>query len=240
MLSQRFAPMTKHLAAILACTAAIALASPAQAGLVRAFDHQLTWNCADKKTEWPDGKTRYRLLDLALLTVSAKYDPKDELTFKERAAGKKPPVVTRAMLEQRQAIATAEFDKVLAECQAQHHWTDEERGYIREYSIARTGLSRSTYALFSPDDDVLFNQYDHHMSQEDFQALADGKFPGSALHKAAIADLKASDWYKGTRKYMSLDDPYYQGLVADAYYTHLIEEVMHARFDESAEKRFPK
>lgn len=230
--------MLKPAACSLAATLLV-LAAPAQAKLVTAFDHQLTWNCADKKTEWPDGKERYALMDLALTTVHAKYDAKELLTFKEIQAGKQPPVVTQAMLNERAAKATAEFDKVLAECQAQHDWTDAERGMIREYTIARIGLSRTNYALFSPDEDVLFRQL-YLMEQPEIQALADGKFPGSARHKAVIADLKASDWYKRTSKYMSLDDPYYQALVGDAYYTKLISEVMHGRFDESAEKRFPK
>ncbi len=219
--------------------ALLALAAPAQAKLVTAFDHQLTWNCPDKKTEWPDGKERFSELDLALNTVHVKYDAKELLTFKEIEAGKKPPVVTQAMLDARVARAMAEFDKVLAECQAQHDWTDEERGMIRAYTIAWAGLTRSTYALFSPDDDVLFHQLGL-MNQDEIQAIADGKFPGSARHKAAIADLKASDWYKRTRKYLNLDDPYYQTLVADAYYTKLVSEVMHGRFDESADKRFPQ
>lgn len=226
-------------AALSLAAATMILAAPAQAGLVRAFDHQLTWNCPDKKTEWPDGKERYNQFDLALNTVHVKYDAKELLTFKEIQAGKKPPVVTQAMLDARVAKASAEFEKVLDECKAQSDWTDEERGMIREYTIARVGLSRTTYALFSPDDDELFNQYGQ-MSQGEFQALADGKFPGSPRHKAAIADLKASDWYKRNRQYFSLDDPYYQTLVADAYYTKLVSEVMHGRFDESADKRYPQ
>lgn len=234
-------PLTRALA-----LAAMLAATPAMAGLrlnppakKTAFDHQLTWNCPDKKTDYPDGKERYNQRDLALNTVHAKYDAKELLTFKEIEAGKKPPVVTQAMLDARVAKASDEFAKVLAECQTENGWTDDERDMIREYTIAWAGLSRSTYALFSPDDDVLFRQLAQ-MNQTEMQDVADGKFPGSARHKAAIADLKASDWYKRTRKYFSLDDPYYQSLVADAYYTKLVSEVMHGRFDESAEKRFPK
>ena len=231
--------MPKMIAMLTGLPIALVLAAPALAAPKTAFDHQLTWNCPDKKTEWPDGKERYSQLDLALNTVHARYDAKELLTFKEIEAGKKPPVVTQAMLDERVAKATAEFDKVLVECQTQNDWTDDERDTIRAYTIAWAGLSRSTYALFSPDDDVLFHQLEQ-MDQTEMQALADGKFPGSARHKAVIADLKASDWYKRTRQYFSLDDPYYQTLVADAYYTKLVSEVMHGRFDESADKRFPQ
>lgn len=229
--------MVRNAFVLTVCGIALIGAAPAQAKT--ASEHQLSLFCPGKKTRNPDKTERYSQLDLTLDTVSVRYDPKQEMSFKDIQAGKKPPVVTPAMLKARRDQAYAEFGKVLAECQAEHNWTDEERGAIGEYFVAWNGLGQVKFALYSPPDEVLFNQYSHHMQQPDFQALADGKFKGSALHKAVIADLKATDWYKGNRQYFSLDDPYYQGLIVDAYYSKLVAEVMRGRFEESAEKRFP-
>ncbi len=217
----------------------IALISAAPIQAKTALEHELSVFCPGKKTRNPDKTVRYSQVDLTLDTISVRYDPKNDMTLKDIQAGRKPPVVTPAMIKARRDKAYAEFGKVLSECQTQHDWTDEERSEIGEFTVAWASMSEVKFALFSPPEEVLFNQYSHRMQQPDFQALADNKFKGSPLHKAVIADLKATDWYKQNKRNLNLDDAYFQGLIVDAYYNKLVAEVMRGRFKESAQKRFP-
>ncbi|MGC1468288.1 MAG: hypothetical protein WA793_02825 [Sphingorhabdus sp.] len=203
-----------------------------------AFEHHLTLNCPSKKAGMLKAK-RFSTLDLALKTVHAKADPKDEMTFQDLQDGKKPPEISQQMIDDRVASAYAEFDKALIECQQENDWTDDEREFAREHAISAAGLYRSNWALGRVPDDTMFAHYNNEdLTQADADAMFNDTFDTRPVFATIINDLAASEWAKELDVKLDFNDPYTRSLVADVFKSRTTQDMMKQQFDQSAEQRF--